>query len=135
MVGFNWVRARDLVVQKKYQKALTRLDRIRFIRGKRIRPMGQWTAEYYILQGHAFYSLGDKERAADCIKHGLHEMAKEPHYTDFDREYLTAYAASAHADLDLGIENEVDIEQVDLDPVQPEIKIYFPLTSHPAWDA
>jgi len=96
--------------------------------------MGQWTTEYYILQGHAFYSLNRKDRATDSFKKAFRELNKPNEYFEDDKNYLLAFIYSCHDDLELENKDGIDIEQIDLDIIQSELKMYFPLKSHPKWE-
>ena len=134
VISFNWVRARDLGVVSKHEECLTKLAFIQRLRGPDIRPMGQWTTEYYILQGHAFYSLGRKDRATTSFARAFQEMDKPNDYIEDDMNYLSAFIISCHEDLELENKNNIEIEQIDLDMIQSELKMYYPLKSHPDWE-
>ena len=134
IITFNWVRARDLTVVSKHEACLSKLELIKRLRGPDIRPMGQWTTEYYILEGHAYYSLGRKDKATGSFEKAFREMNKPNDYTEDDKNYLSSFINSCHDDLDVGNKNNVEIEQIDLDMIQSELKLYFPLKSHPDWE-
>lgn len=134
IISFNWVRARDFLVLSKYQETLSKLALIKRLRGPNISPMGQWTTEYYVLQGHAYYSLGQKDKAMESFETAFREMDNPNDYSSEDKKYLSAFMISCHQDLDFGMEHTVEIEQIDLDDIVGDLKLYFPLKSHPDWD-
>ena len=133
VISFNWVRARDLAVVSKYEECLTKLAFIQRLRGPDIRPMGQWTTEYYILQGHAFYCLGRKDRASYSFEKAFREMKKSNEYVEDEINYFSAYIISCHDDLDIENKIDIELEQIDLDTIEPELKMYYPLKIHPDW--
>jgi hypothetical protein len=134
LISFFWVRARDQSVRSKFKKTLSCLKWIRRMRGSKIRPLGQWTTEYYLLQGHAHYELEQKEEAMESFSNGFRELRKIDIYTGMEENYLVLYVLTTHPELELGRQEPVDIKGIDLDRIDPNLRNYYPLKAHPEWD-
>lgn len=133
LIGYKWVRARDLAVLYKYKDCLSNLASIKRMRGPDIRPMGQWTTEYYIFQGHCYYALGEKNKAIESFNLAFQEMAQPNKYSPEEKDYLSVYITAHHDCPELVRDKPVDLEKIDLDYVNSELKLYFPLQAHPMW--
>ncbi len=133
LISFSWVRARDLSGQSKHKACLKKLSRIKWMRGPDISPMGQWTAEFHILEGHSYYQLGQTDKAQERLQHAAKILHKESNYTDWEKNYLRAYISECHPKLELGVDTPIDLENVDLDYVTNDMKNCFPLLTHPDW--
>lgn len=134
MISFLWVRARDQAVRSKFKKTLSCLKWIRRMRGSNIRPLGQWTTEYYLLQGHAQYELEQKEDARESFANGFRELRKIDIYTSMEENYLVLYVLTTHPKLALDRQEPVDIKEIDLDRIDSDLRNYYPLKAHPEWD-
>ncbi|MGH8556394.1 MAG: hypothetical protein ACRESZ_02805 [Methylococcales bacterium] len=134
LIGFYWVQARDLSVRSKFKKTLSCLKWIKRMRGSDIRPLGQWTAEYYITQGHAQYELGRLDAARESFQQAFPELNKAKIYTRMEKSYLLLYIQTSHPDLKLAISETMNIVDIDLDKIEPDLRNYYPLKAHPNWD-
>jgi hypothetical protein len=134
IISFYWVRARDLSVRSKFKKSLSCLRWIKRMRGPDIRPLGQWTTEYYITQGHAQYELGQIPAARDSFAAAFRELKKADIYTNMEKSYLTFYIVTAHPNLNLEHQAPMTIEEINLDKIEPDLRNYYPLKAHPNWD-
>ncbi|MGR9108547.1 MAG: tetratricopeptide repeat protein [Gammaproteobacteria bacterium] len=134
LISYYWVRARDMSLRDKPKKVLTCLKRIRAMRGKDIRPLGQWTAEYYITRGHAQYELGRLDEARESFREAFFELKKTDIYTRMEQSYLAWYVLSAHPDLNLEYPNKMDLAEINLDKIEPDLRNYYRLKAHPEWD-
>ncbi len=133
LIGFYWVRARDLSGQSKHKACLKKLSRIRWMRGPDISPMGQWTAEYHLLEGHSHYELSQTDKALDCLQLAAKVLQQESQYSDWEKNYLRAYIVECHPKLKLESDIDIDMGQVDLDYVTNDMKNCFPVPTHPDW--
>jgi len=133
IIGFFWVRARDLSGQSKHKACLSKLVWIKRMRGPDISPMGQWTAEYHILEGRSYFGLGQKDKALDRFELALQALRDEVDYSEWEKNYLSAFITSCHSDLDFPADAKLDMDQVDLDYVTNDMKNCFPLKGHPDW--
>lgn len=104
------------------------------MRGSNIRPLGQWTTEYYLLQGHAHYELEQREEAQESFSNGFRELRKIDIYTSMEKNYLVLYVLTTHPELKLDLQDPGDIKEVDLDRIDPDLRNYYPLKAHPEWD-
>jgi hypothetical protein len=134
LISFFWVRARDLSVRSKFKKTLSCLKWIKRMRGPDIRPLGQWTAEYYITQGHAQYELGQLEAARESLEKAFYELKKAKIYSRMEKSYLALYILTTHPELNLAGPQAMEINEINLDKIEPDLRNYFPLKAHPEWD-
>lgn len=134
LISFYWVRARDLSLRSRFEKTLACLKWIRRMRGPDIRPLGQWTTEYYITQGHAQYELGQMDAARKSFRDAFSELKKSENYTGMEKSYLTLYMLTAHPALNLEGPRTMDIKEIDLDKIEADLRNYYPLKTHPEWD-
>lgn len=134
LISYNWVRARDLATRGKYRKALRKLSSIRRMRGPNIRPLGQWTTEYYLTEGHCHYRLDQKNKARASLEAALAALKKADIYDLREQDYIRAYIQTTHPELELINIDSIDINGIDLDNIEPDLRNYYPLTAHPEWD-
>ena len=134
LISFYWVRARDHARNGKYKKTLSRLNWIKRMRGPDIRPLGQWTSEFYTTQGHAQYELGQHDEARKSFQNAFRELRKLDIYSRMEKSYLVRYILSTHPDVDLEAPESMKIEEIDLDKIDPDLRNYYPLKAHPEWD-
>lgn len=134
LISFNWVRARDLAIRGKYKKTLSRLKWIKRMRGPDIRPLGQWSAEFYTTQGHAQYELGQSDEARKSFESAFRELRKVDIYSRMEKSYLVWYILSAHPELDLEAPESMKLEEIDLDKIEPDLRNFYRLKAHPEWD-
>ncbi|MCI0654441.1 MAG: hypothetical protein L0Y38_06100 [Methylococcaceae bacterium] len=134
VISFYWVRARDLSVRSKFDKTLSCLKWIRRMRGADIRPLGQWTTEYYITQGHAQYELGQMDAARQSFTGAFRELKKADIYTRMEKSYLALYMLTTHPSLNLESQDTTDIQEINLDKIEPDLRNYYPLRAHPEWE-
>ena len=132
-IGFYWVRARDLITLSKYKQSLAKLDRIKMIRGPDIRPMGQWSAEFHILRGHCYYGMDQLEQAAACFEEAFDALLYDHNYEREECDYLRAYIITAHDQLDFSDQKSIKWERIELEYIDRDLKLYYPLMSHPDW--
>ena len=104
------------------------------MRGPDIRPLGQWSTEYYITQGHAHYEMGQLDSARESFKNALREMKKVEIYTRMEKDYLLSYIRTTHPDLVQKIPETMDLADINLDKIDPDLRNYYRLTAHPDWD-
>ncbi len=104
------------------------------MRGSDIRPLGQWSTEYYITQGHAQYELGQLDDARESFKEALRELKKADIYTRMEKTYLVLYLRTTHPELNLGSSEPMDINEINLDKIEADLRNYYPLKAHPNWE-
>ncbi len=104
------------------------------MRGPNIRPLGQWTTEYYLSQGHCHYKLNQLDNAKESFEAALKALKKADIYTLMEQAYIRAYIISDNTDLEFSIAEPIDYEEIDLDNIEPDLRNYYPLTAHPNWD-
>lgn len=134
LISYYWVRARDVGVRSKYKKTLSYLKWIKRMRGPDIRPLGQWTTEYYITQGHAYYELSQMDEAEKSFKNAFRELKKVDIYSRREQSYLVLYMLTIHPALNLESPKPVEMSEINLDKIEPDLRNYYPLTTHPDWD-
>ena len=133
IISFFWVRARDLSIQAKYQACLSKLARIKWMRGPDISPMGQWSAEYYILEGHSYYGLEQNNKAQTSLNQAVKILQGRTIYSDWEKDYLLAFIETAHPGLDFPADVKIDMNHIDLEYITNDMKNSFPLANHPNW--
>ncbi len=134
LISFFWVQARDLSVRSKFKKTLSRLKWIKRMRGPDIRPLGQWTTEFYITQGHAHYELRQLEAARESFENAFYALKKADIYSRMEKSYLALYILTAHPELNLAGPQTMEINEINLDKIEPDLRNYYPLKTHPEWD-
>ncbi|MGH8548795.1 MAG: hypothetical protein ACRERU_09390 [Methylococcales bacterium] len=134
VISFYWVRARDLSVRSKFKKTLSCLKWIRRMRGPEISPLAQWTTEFYITQGHAQHELGQTDAARESFTSAFRELKKANIYSRMEKSYLAWYMLTTHPSLNLKSHDTMDIEEINLDKIEPDLRNYYPLKAHPEWE-
>lgn len=104
------------------------------MRGPNIRPLGQWTTEYYMTQGHAHYELDQMDAARKSFANAFRELKKANIYPSREQSYLVLYMLTVHPLLNLKSPKPVEMSEIDLDKIEPDLRNYYPLTTHPDWD-
>ncbi|MGH8557629.1 MAG: hypothetical protein ACRESZ_09250 [Methylococcales bacterium] len=134
VISFYWVRARDLSVRSKFKKTLSCLKWIKRMRGPDIRPLGQWSTEYYITQGHAQYELGQLDAALESFRAAFRDLKKANIYSRMEKSYLVLYMLTTHPALTLESSETMEINEINLDKIEADLRNYYPLKAHPNWE-
>ena len=134
IAGFYWVRALDLAAGARHRDALAKLSRIPRLSGDRANPMGPITPEYYLLQAHLLFSLGDDNAASGSFDKAITTLNRSKDYSKEEKQYLLAYARSCHERLELPIKSKRDLGAIDLSAIRTSLKLTFPLKTHPDWE-
>lgn len=134
LIGFYWVRARDHGVRSKFKKTLSCLKWIKRMRGPDISVLGQWTTEFYITQGHAQVELSQLDAARESFKEAFRALKKADIYTRMEKSYLVLYMLTTHPALNLESPETGEINEINLDKIDPDLRNYYPLKAHPEWE-
>jgi len=133
--GYLWWKTRSMIADERFKDALSYLQRIENI------GIGN-NPEFYLTRGLALYGVGKDNRSCSDLSIALELIPKKYSYSEGDKNYLTAYAATLlrsipeYSDVDGNISNLDDLCNLDaikLELVDKVLKRRFPLRDHPSW--